>query len=168
MRFKFGSAGLFGRTGIMTDDRIPRARQEFCQNPPMHNDEDLIAASRDVRNRAYAPYSEYRVGAALRDERGRIWTGCNVENISYGATMCAERTAVGKMISEGGSLVTEIAVATRDGGTPCGICLQTLLEFSGADQNMRVILVPEHGQPAVKSLRELLPYGFSSSDVRRT
>ena len=121
-----------------------------------------------VRPNAYSPYSGYKVGAALEDEQGRVWTGVNVENVSFGATVCAERSAVARMVLEGGKLIRRIAVATRDGGTPCGICLQTLLEFTDSTDSLIVEVVSESGHTKVYRLSELLPLGFATSLVPRT
>ncbi len=118
----------------------------------------LIAAALQARQRAYAPYSHYSVGAALLTAEGALFTGCNVENASYGATICAERTAVVKAVSEGARKFTAIAVATRNAGSPCGICRQVLYEFA---PEITVILVDEAGQVAYEGpLTDLLPRGF--------
>ncbi|MCC7433323.1 MAG: cytidine deaminase [Methanoregulaceae archaeon] len=126
----------------------------------------LIEAAVHVRRRAYAPYSGYAVGSAILDDRGLVHVGCNVENISYGGCICAERSAAVRMVAEGGRRICEVAVATVDGGAPCGICLQFLAEFTDGD--VLVHLVDESG--TVESLRfdELLPHGFSSEAVSRT
>jgi cytidine deaminase len=126
----------------------------------------LIEAAQVVRARAYAPYSDYRVGAALRDDLGAVHVGCNVENISYGGCICAERAAAVRMIAEGGTHVEEIAVATVDGGTPCGICLQFLSEFISGD--CQVHLVDAAGSVQTLRFDELLPHGFISEAVSRT
>ncbi len=118
----------------------------------------LIAAALQARQRAYAPYSHYAVGAALLAADGALFTGCNVENASYGATICAERTAVVKAVSEGVRDFTAIAIATRNAGSPCGICRQVLFEFA---PRIIVILVDEMGQVVHEGpLTDLLPLGF--------
>ncbi|MBZ0309007.1 MAG: cytidine deaminase, partial [Anaerolineae bacterium] len=94
----------------------------------------LIADAIRASEQAYSPYSHYRVGAALLTTTGKIFLGCNVENASYGAAICAERTAVVKAVSEGERDFTAIAVATQNGGSPCGICRQFMFEFSPAMQ----------------------------------
>jgi cytidine deaminase len=124
---------------------------------------ELIEAARQARERAYAPYSEYRVGAAVLDEQGRLHTGCNVENVSYPVTLCAERVAIGKMVSEGGRRIEALAVATKDGGTPCGMCLQVISEFAGAD--MPVVVVAEDGSEQGFRFADLMPHGFRSAEV---
>jgi cytidine deaminase len=128
----------------------------------------LLDSAKNARKYAYAPYSGYLVGAAVLDESGNIWTGCNVENVSYGLCVCAERTAVCKMISEGHREVRAIAVATRDGGTPCGMCLQTLLEFAPDTRNVEVSTISDSGQINRFFLSELIPHGFNSNELRRT
>ncbi len=130
----------------------------------MTSDVALLDAAREVRLNAYAPYSGYLVGSAIRDEQGRVFVGCNVENISYGGCICAERHAIGAMIAAGGRRITALAVVTLDGGTPCGICLQSIAEF--ADPDLPIELVGDVGQRTV-TLRELLPQGFKSEAVAR-
>ncbi len=89
----------------------------------------LIVLANEARRRAYAPYSHYQVGAALRTKSGRLYTGCNVENAAYPQSMCAERVAIYKAVSEGETTFDVIAVVTTNGGSPCGGCRQVLAEF---------------------------------------
>jgi cytidine deaminase len=127
---------------------------------PLTNDQRaaLIAAAQQVRQHAYVPFSHYPVGAALLTPDGKIYTGCNVENSSYGATICAERTAVVKAVSEGVRQFVAVAVVTRDGGSPCGICRQVMFEFA---PDLRVTLVDEAGQVRYEGvLRDMLLLGF--------
>jgi len=124
--------------------------------------------ARDARSRAYAPYSGYQVGAAVECIDGRVFTGCNVENLSYGATICAERTALVKMASEGAREIRRVAVSTKDGGTPCGICLQFLLEFAPDPKSVSVVCVGDAGQSAAYLLSDLIPHGFATNAVPRT
>jgi len=91
--------------------------------------QSLIELANEARKRAYVPYSNYRVGAALRTKSGRVFTGVNVENAAYPITMCAERVAVYKAVSEGEREFDVIAVVTDNGGSPCGACRQALAEF---------------------------------------
>lgn len=121
----------------------------------------LKAAALDMQARAYVPYSEYRVGAALLTSTGEIVTGCNVENATYGATCCAERTAVFSAVAAGHVSFRAIAVATHgpDAGTPCGICRQVLAEFSG-DGSLEVLCFTPEGAEARYTLAELLPHAF--------
>jgi len=132
------------------------------------NKTEIEQAAEAARENAYAPYSGYRVGAALEDDGGRIFTGCNVENVSYPASICAERTAIVKMVSEGGRKIRRIAVATKDGGTPCGVCLQTSLEFSDDPAKLEIVSLNDAGDRRVYTLAQLLPLGFRSDEVRRT
>jgi cytidine deaminase len=129
---------------------------------------ELVAQALKAREAAYAPYSGYRVGAALRSGSGQVFTGCNVENVQYGATMCAERTAVFKMVSEGETEFSQIAVATKDGGFPCGACLQVLFEFAREPQNVDVFISDDEGLTAEYKLSDLMPHAFRSSSVNRT
>lgn len=130
----------------------------------MNTVSDLIRAALEVRNNAYAPYSGYLVGAALNDGEGRVFIGCNVENISYGGCICAERHAIGAMVAAGGKRIHALAVATIDGGVPCGICLQSIAEF--ADPDLPIYLAGSLGTREV-TLGELLPQGFKSDAVAR-
>ena len=119
----------------------------------------LIQTALDVRVYAYAPYSHYRVGAALMTKKGNIYTGVNVENGAYPMTICAERTAVVKAVSEGEKEFIAIAVVTDDGGSPCGACRQVLSEF-GLD--IIVLIANEKGELIYEvTLAQLLPYAFS-------
>ncbi len=130
--------------------------------------EELIRLAFEIRARAYAPYSGYRVGAAVEGADGRVFTGVNVENMSYGATICAERSAIVKMVAEGSQRIRRIAVATKDGGAPCGICLQTMLEFCDHPSEVEIVAVNEALEPHYFQLSQLIPHGFHSSEVRRT
>lgn len=120
----------------------------------------LKAAALEVQQRAYVPYSEYRVGAALLTADGEVVCGCNVENATFGATCCAERTAVFSAVAQGHRSFRAIAVATNgaDAGTPCGICRQVLAEF-GSD--IEVLCFTPEGAEATYWLSDLLPYAFS-------
>ncbi len=129
---------------------------------------DLIETAKRVRENAYAPYSGYRVGAAILDSSGQIWSGCNVENVSYGLCVCAERTALCKMVSEGQQELIAVAVVTKDGGTPCGMCLQSLLEFTKDPTRVDVITVSEQSNQVHYKLSDLIPHGFQTGDLKRT
>lgn len=123
----------------------------------------LINAAIAASRRAYAPYSNFRVGAALQTEDGQIFSGCNVENAAYPATICAERTALVKAVSEGERKFARLAVVSSSGGAPCGTCRQMLYEFS---PDLWVIIARLDGAVVAKvSLRELLPRGFGPSDL---
>ncbi len=122
---------------------------------------ELIHLALLMRQRAYCPYSGYQVGAALLAEDGTLYGGCNVENASYSGTICAERVALVKAISEGAQRFSALAVATANGGTPCGICRQMLYEFA---PDLPIILVDAAGTVrAEHRLRDLLPDGFGAA-----
>ncbi|RMF77440.1 MAG: cytidine deaminase [Chloroflexi bacterium] len=124
---------------------------------------ELIDAAIAVSKLAYAPYSDYHVGAALLSSDGHIFTGCNVENASYPATICAERTALVKAVSEGQRRFSAIVVVTRNGGFPCGICRQMLYEFA---PDLRVIIANTKGEILDDMpLRELLAKGFGPASL---
>lgn len=122
----------------------------------------LVEAARVVRERAHAPFSNFKVGAALEDESGRIFTGCNVENATLGLTMCAERVAVFKAISEGAAKLKRIAVVadTEILTPPCGACRQILWEFCG---NAELILANLTGKQETMSLKHIFPRPFDAS-----
>ena len=122
-------------------------KQELCQQ--------AVA----MLQRAYVPYSNFPVGAALECRDGTVFTGCNVENAAYGSTICAERTAIVKAVSEGHRDFVRIAIAgnSKDFCVPCGSCRQVMMEFS---PEMEVICLNGAGESKSFALRELLPYGF--------
>ena len=123
------------------------------------NDKELYRMAADVKNNAYAPYSGFRVGAALLAQSGKVYTGVNVENASFGATLCAERGAVAKAVSEGEQEFRALAVASSAGeAMPCGICRQVLMEF---EPELRVITGKDEEHLESYSLQELLPGAFS-------
>jgi cytidine deaminase len=124
----------------------------------------LVAAASDARARAYVPYSGFAVGAALLADDGKIYTGCNVENASYGLTVCAERNALFHAVAEGRRHFTAVAVVTANGVTPCGACRQVLAEFAPA---MTVIVADAAGERRLYRLGELLPYSFRPEDLRK-
>ncbi|NDJ53679.1 MAG: cytidine deaminase [Chloroflexi bacterium] len=122
----------------------------------------LVDAARDVRQRAYVPYSNYAVGAALLAEDGQIFTGCNVENASYPATICAERVAMTKAVSEGQRRFKAIAVVTATGGMPCGICRQFMNEFA---PELMVIVADLERVNDIVSLATLFPASFNAQSL---
>lgn len=124
--------------------------------------DNLIAKAMEAREKAHVPYSHFAVGAALLARSGQVYTGCNVENASYGLSICAERTAVFKAVSEGECDFEVIAVVTENGVTPCGACRQVLLEFG---EDIQVIVADETGGYRVFGLQELLPEAFNSEDL---
>lgn len=123
-----------------------------------------MAAARQAREKAYVPYSQFPVGAALLTEDGQLYTGCNIENASYGLTNCAERTAIFKAVSEGHRRVKAIAVIADTEGpvSPCGACRQVMSQF-GPDA--RVILTNLKGDVSVTTVAELLPGAFRETDL---
>lgn len=122
-------------------------------------DKELYRIANDVKENAYAPYSGFRVGAALLTRSGKVYTGVNVENASYGATLCAERGAVAKAVSEGEQEFRALAVASSAGeAMPCGICRQVLMEF---EPELRVITGKDEEHLESYSLQKLLPGAFS-------
>jgi cytidine deaminase len=123
---------------------------------------ELIGLARKARKRAYAPYSHYRVGAALLGKSGTVYTGCNVENASYSHTVCAERTAVLKAVSEGETEFEAIAVVTRNGGSPCGACRQVLSEFS---PELIIYIADKDGEYRTTTLKKLLPDLFTPAHL---
>ena len=126
----------------------------------------LLAEARRVRANAHAPYSRFRVGAAVLDERGAIHVGCNVENASYGLTVCAERNAVAAAVAAGARRLRAVAVVTksRPPGRPCGACRQVLLE-RGSDETT-VLLAGPSGPAEERRLGDLLPESFRFSRRR--
>src|SRR5512133_1153792 len=127
--------------------------------------QSLIEAAVNVRRWAYAPYSNYAVGAALLTDSGKVYDGVNVENAAYPTTMCAERVAVFKAVSEGERRFAAIAVVTSNGGTPCGSCRQVLAEF-GVDT--LVVIADAEGRIINEStVADLLPGAFLPADLPR-
>jgi cytidine deaminase len=122
----------------------------------------LVEAALEVRHNAHAPFSHFQVGAAIEDSSGRIHTGCNVENATYGLTVCAERVAVFKAISEGAREFRRVAVAadTDTLTPPCGACRQILWEFCG---DVEVVLANPAGKKETLRLKDLLPRPFDAS-----
>ena len=129
-------------------------------------DSELMNLAQDAATRAYAPYSKFPVGAALETDDGRIFTGCNVENASYGLGRCAEQTAIQKMVSEGGRKFTRIAVFTHSTppSSPCGACRQVLYEF-GPDAR---VMMGNHSAEVIEyTVRGLLPGAFGPENLEQ-
>lgn len=151
-------------------------RKTFREGNRMENTEDikyrdLVRAALEARGMAYAPYSHYTVGAALLTAEGEIYQGGNIENASYGATNCAERTAVFKAVSEGRRKFRAIAIAGGlegkepvDYAYPCGICRQVLQEFAG--EEFRIIVARSITDYKIYRMEELLPHGFGGASIR--
>lgn len=132
---------------------------------------DLIKAAIYAREKAYVPYSNFMVGAALLTEEGKIYTGCNIENAAYSPTNCAERTAIFKAVSEGERKFKAIAVIGGKKGeeidkiaAPCGVCRQVMAEFCDFD-TFDVIMIKNENDYVIKKLGEILPYGFSPDNL---
>ena len=128
-------------------------------------DIELIAHAREMTRRAYAPYSGYRVGAALLGINGKVYTGCNIESASYGATICAERAAIANAFSDGCQRFIRAAVISDKNEicTPCGICRQMLYEFS---EHLMVLCCSADGKVKEYSIEELLPDGFGNDNMK--
>ncbi|HRI03305.1 MAG TPA: cytidine deaminase [Pyrinomonadaceae bacterium] len=131
----------------------------------VHTEESLIDIAKEVRERAFAPYSNFKVGAAVETEDGNVYTGCNVESASYGLTVCAERVAIWKGISRGETKFSRIAVVvdTEDLTPPCGVCRQIIWEFCG---DVPVILANLHGKKETLMMGTLLPRAFDSKFLK--
>ena len=125
---------------------------------------DLVRIASQVRKWAYTPYSNYQVGAAVLTDSGRIYDGVNIENPAFPVTVCAERTAIFKAVSNGERKFQAIAVVTKDGGTPCGSCRQVMAEFS---PEMLVVMADDKGKiTAEKRLSDLLPGAFGADSLK--
>ena len=129
-----------------------------------HNSfQSLIDAALQVRDNAYAPYSNYAVGAALASPDGRVFTGCNVENAAYPASICAERAALVRAVSDGVQAFDTLVVATHNGESPCGVCRQMLFEFA---PGLRVVCVDAGGNVTLDMpLHAMLAHGFGPNSL---
>ena len=126
---------------------------------------DLVNVAINARENAYVPYSDFKVGAAVFTENGQVYTGCNIENASLGATNCAERTAIFKAVSEGHKKIKAIAVVgdLTSYTYPCGICRQVINEF--ATEDIKIIIGKNENDYLVKTMEEILPGAFSKEDL---
>lgn len=125
----------------------------------------LVKAAAEAREKAYAPYSRFKVGAAVLGVDGKIYKGCNIENVSYGLTNCAERTAIFKMVSEGCCKFLAIAVTAGENatdGAPCGACRQVMCEFAENLSESEIILASTNGDYIVETVKSMMPYPFVS------
>ena len=126
---------------------------------PLTMHSELIQAALQTRHNAYAPYSNFQVGAAILTEHGEIFTGCNVENSSFGLTICAERSAVSAMVASGSTNIAKICIASPDAAPPCGACRQVMAEFGNS---FEVLLVDADSQLVKQrwKMADLLPGQF--------
>lgn len=133
------------------------------------NDKKLVQMAFDAMKNAYAPYSNYKVGAALLSKSGKVYTGCNIENAAYGPTNCAERTAFFKAVSEGEREFSKIALVGGKNGNvtnlfmPCGVCRQVMAEF--CDESFEIIVALSEEDFKTFSLGSILPFGFSKKTL---
>ncbi len=136
-------------------------------------DNELIRLAMEVRNKAYAPYSNFLVGAALLSEDGNVYTGCNIENASFTPTICAERTAIFKAISEGKYKFDKIAIVGSPKGEltqfayPCGVCRQVMMEFVNP-KKFQILVAKNENEFQTYSLEELLPNGFGPHNINNS
>ncbi|NLC32801.1 MAG: cytidine deaminase [Clostridiales bacterium] len=156
---------LFGYDHLREADKIIMRRKEEQVMNAMgqfkNDDAKLLELARKAMTEAYVPYSKFQGGACLQSEDGRLYTGCNVENASYGLTNCAERTAIFKAVSEGAKQFTVIAIAAQSMPPwPCGACRQVLSEFC---EDLRILVTWGDGEVVESTLKELLPHSFSPS-----
>ncbi|HEW91441.1 MAG TPA: cytidine deaminase [Thermotogaceae bacterium] len=128
------------------------------------NDELLIKLANEAKENAHVPYSKFRVGAALLTKSGKIYTGCNIENSSFGLSVCAERVAIFKAVSEGEKDFEKIVIVADTDETirPCGACRQVMAEFG----DFEVIMVSKKGEISRSSVRKLLPYRFNGDFLK--
>ncbi|HOE35516.1 MAG: cytidine deaminase [Chloroflexi bacterium] len=126
--------------------------------------ENLIRMAKEARELAYAPYSRYRVGAAVLTADGQVYTGSNVENAAYPSSLCAERVAIFKAVSEGHRKLDAVAVVTKNGGSPCGGCRQVMREFGGTE--LLILIADETGALLEEfTLEQLLPRSFGPDEL---
>ena len=130
-------------------------------------DNELVAKAKEALENSYSPYSHFAVGAALLSTDGQVFTGCNIENSSFGATNCAERTAIFKAVSEGVKDFKAIAIVCSGDqpAYPCGICRQVIAEFA-KDEKIPVIIIKNENDYIVKTFEEILPGVFSKKDLK--
>lgn len=132
----------------------------------MEQYKELVEKAKEAMTYAYVPYSKFKVGAALLCEDGKIYTGCNIENASFGATNCAERTAIFKAVSEGEKSFKAIAIvsSSKDFTYPCGICRQVIGEFMKQGE---IILENAEGEIKIYAFNDLLPYHFGQEELNK-
>lgn len=126
---------------------------------------DLRKIAKDASKKAHSPYSKAKVGSAIQMTSGNVYDGCNIENSSFGGTVCAERVAIWKAISEGEKSIDKVYVYTKDGWPPCGLCLQVMSEFAG--KNLEIIIGNEKGEEKMHKFKELLPNAFTPENLKK-
>jgi cytidine deaminase len=128
---------------------------------------ELAKAARDIKRNAFSPFSKFKVGAAILTEDGTIFSGCNIENSSYGLTICAERVAIFNAVSSGASKFTAIAIVSDDPDftPPCGACRQVLLELAG---NIDFVMMDSKNRYKIMKLTSLLPFAFTIKNLKRS
>jgi cytidine deaminase len=127
-------------------------------------EKDLRALAKDASTRSHSPYSKAKVGSSVLTEDGKVFSGCNVENSSYGGTVCAERVAIWKAVSEGHKKLKKVYVYTEAGWPPCGMCLQVMTEFSSLD--LEITFGDRDGNEKTKKLGELLTQAFTPAHLK--
>ncbi|MFA5582936.1 MAG: cytidine deaminase [Bacteriovoracaceae bacterium] len=125
---------------------------------------DLHQEAKNASLNSHSPYSKAKVGAAIVTEDGTVYSGCNIENSSFGATVCAERVAIWKAVSEGHKKIKKVQVYTHDGWPPCGMCLQVITEF--ADPDLEITFGDHSGKQTTKKLKEMLTHAFTSEHLK--
>lgn len=125
---------------------------------------NLRDVAKDASTKSHSPYSKAKVGSAVLTEDGKIYSGCNIENSSFGGTVCAERVAIWKAVSEGSVKLKKIYVYTVDGWPPCGMCLQVMTEFASLD--LEVTFGDKDGKEQTKKLKELLTHAFTPDHLK--
>lgn len=125
----------------------------------------LRTLAKDASQNAYSPYSQAKVGCALITEDGSVYTGCNVENASYGGTICAERVAILKAVSEKKMKLKKIYVFTKEGWPPCGLCRQVMSEFAAPD--LEVVMGDENGKEICMKFKDLMPLSFTPDHLKK-
>lgn len=128
------------------------------------SDKNLFNLALDASTRSYSPYSKAKVGAAIVTEDGKIYQGCNIENASFGGTVCAERVAIWKAVSEGHKKIKQVYVYTEAGWPPCGMCLQVMTEFASLD--LEITCCDKNGNAKTKKLGEMLPSAFTPDHMK--
>lgn len=143
-----------------TPPEQPESQPPASVGTAVEREAELLQAATEARKQAYAPYSKYRVGAAVLGEDGAIYSGCNVENASYGLTVCAERVAIWNAVVGGVRQIKAMALITQDGSTPCGACRQVMMEFVQDPQPFLIAVADEKGNIVRYRLSDLLPKPF--------